>query len=263
MSFLVLLITVVLGCVIGSFLNVLIDRLPKGETVVRGRSHCDHCQHILSWYELIPIFSYLLQGGRCRKCHNKLSLQYPLIEMVAGLGFGLLYVYLGGAQIFESAVGILRYIASAAVFCSLLVVTVSDIKYFIVPDAMVITGLIGAMLNLLTVNPVWPALVPAVLSALGAGLFFLALFLITKGKGMGFGDVKLVFVIGLVTGFPGIVLALYTAFLTGAAASVILIIGGKKTLKSIVPFGPFLIIGAVASILWHQAFITWWKGFIW
>ncbi|MBI3577579.1 prepilin peptidase [Candidatus Gottesmanbacteria bacterium] len=223
------------GLCIGSFANVLIDRLPRGEDIFRGRSRCDYCKKELRWFELIPVISFFIQRGRCRRCHRQLSIQYPLVELASAVAFVFLF----------------PHIPSLLIFLSLLVIFVADLKYEIIPDSMIILGLIGGLIGKFSI-----------LSAIGAAAFFLFLFLVTRGRGMGLGDVKLAFLLGLILGFPTIVIALYTAFLTGAAVGIILMIGGKKTLKSHVPFGPFLILGAMFAMLYGNGVMEWWNKFL-
>ena len=224
------------GLCIGSFLNVLADRLPKEENVLWDRSRCDYCKKSLRWHELIPIVSFIAQRGRCLRCHKKLSLQYPLVELVTGIGFALLHAHP----------------TSLIIFCAFLVILIADLKFQIIPDSMVLALAIGVVLR---TGLVVPNLVTGVLSA----LFFYCIWLSTRGKGMGFGDVKLAGVLGLLLGFPMTVFALYIAFLTGATVGVILIIGKRKTLKSKIAFGPFLIFGAVGTILFHQQLLVLWN----
>lgn len=233
-----------LGMSVGSFLNVLIDRLPKGESVLVGRSHCDWCKKNLRWYELIPLFSWIIQAGRCRRCHKRLSIQYPLIELTSGILF-----IIGFQQT--------QIIPFLFVSCSLLVIFVADLKYQIIPDSMVVVGVLGALIGFIgQIRPI--GLLPYLASAAGAAGFFLLLWLVTRGRGMGFGDVKLAFFLGLLLGFPGIVIALYAAFLTGALVGVILILLRKKTIKGSVAFGPFLIIGAIVATLWTDQIRHFW-----
>ncbi len=235
-----------LGLSIGSFLNVLIDRLPNGESVIWGRSRCDHCKKPLRWFELVPVISWAMQGGRCLRCHKKLSLQYPLVELATGFGFA----YLGFTlpQPF--------FLASLVVFSSLLVIFVADWKYQIIPDSMVVVGTAAATI-------VWAyigkdTLVSHVTVGVLTSLFFGALWLVTRGRGMGLGDVKLVFLLGLLLGYPGIIVALYVAFLTGAVVGVILVMARKKSLKSSVAFGPFLVIGALVALIGGESILAWW-----
>ncbi len=238
-----------LGLCVGSFLNVLIDRLPKGESIWFGRSRCDHCKKTLRWFELIPLLSYLLQGGRCLRCHKKLSLQYPVVELATGVGFVLI-----GGQAFDARQGL----ALAIIFSCLLVIFVADLKYMIIPDSMIVIGILGVLLQ----GPALGDLQGRALSGMGASLFFLILFLITRGRGMGLGDVKLAFFLGLWLGFPRIVIAIYLAFLTGALVGVTLILTGKKGLKSKIAFGPFLVLGAGITYFYSEQIIAWWKGIL-
>lgn len=222
------------GISVGSFANVLIDRLPKGEDVFSGRSHCDFCKKELRWFELIPIVSFFLQKGRCRRCRRQLSNLYPLVELTTGFGFVFFF----------------PNIANLFIFFSLLVIFVTDLKYEIIPDSMIGIGVIGAIGGIGGKN---------ILAGLAAAGFFVILYLVTRGRGMGFGDVKLAFFLGFLLGFPMIVIALYAAFLTGAAVGIILMVMGKSTLKSHVPLGPFLILGTVFAMQYGNSVIGWWN----
>jgi leader peptidase (prepilin peptidase)/N-methyltransferase len=244
------------GISIGSFLNVLIDRLPNDESVVRGRSHCDHCKRTLEWYELIPLISYIIQGGKSRCCGRKLSIQYPLIELFTGIGFVIIYQALLTSF---TANWFLILITNLTIFACLLVIFVADLKTYIIPDSMLVIAIIAATAGLLLGQNTL-SILPNIYAAVGAGLFFLALYLGTRGRGMGFGDVKLAILLGLITGYPGIVINLYIAFLTGAFIGVILILYRQKSFKSQLPFGPFLIAGTLATVLWQTQILGWWKG---
>ena len=244
-------IVFVLGLCVGSFLNVLIDRLPKGEQVLRGRSKCDYCKKTLRWFELIPLLSFVMQHGTCLRCHKKLSIQYPLIEFITGLGF--VWIYLSFDY---SLIGLFAY---WIIFSSLLVIFVSDLKYQIIPDSMVVAGIIGTILLFFSSKPYALNPMHFLLTAILSSTLFFLLWLVTKGKSMGFGDVKLAFLLGLLLGYPKIIVALYSAFLTGAIFGVILILKGKRTLKSKIAFGPFLIVGALIAFLWSDTILLWWK----
>lgn len=240
------------GLCVGSFVNVLADRLPNGEDVLVSRSHCDFCKKILSWYELIPLFSYVVQKRRCRHCHKVLSFQYPFIELITGLGFVAIAMMFG---IYTEA-----FLALSVVFTMSVVILVADFKYFIIPDVtLIVMGLVG--LFSLTTLP-FQEVRAHLLSAVAAFVGFLLLYLLTKRKGMGFGDVKLASVLGLLLGFPNLVIALYTAFLTGAMVGVILMIVGKAKMKTKMPFGPFLILGMVVAFLWGLPIYNWWMKFL-
>ena len=242
----------VVGLAWGSFLNVLIDRLPKGESVVWGRSRCDYCKKPLRWFELIPLLSFFIQKGRCLRCHKKLSWQYPLVELATGVGFVVLQ-----GQAFEARQGLALW-GSLVVFSSLLVIFVADFKYQIIPDSMVVLGVVGA---LGVTGGVWEIGEHAFVGLVAATFFFL-LWFITRGRGMGLGDVKLVFLLGLLLGYPGIIVALYVAFLTGAIVGVILVVVRKKSLKSNIAFGPFLIIGTLIALVGQVYILYWWRALV-
>lgn len=230
------LVIFILGLCVGSFLNVLADRLPRGESVLWGRSHCDHCKKTLRWYELVPVFSFLFLRGQCMRCHKYLSIQYPVVELITGFGFVFLYVQFGYS--------VIRIIDYWIIFSALLVLFISDLKYQILPDSMIVLGSLAALLD------------PHVIPALGSLAFLYLLWAITRGRGMGFGDVKLALFMGLFLGYPNIIVAFYIAFLTGAGIGVILVLVGKKGLKSTIAFGPFLIVGTAIAFLWGQNILT-------
>lgn len=234
------------GTFFGSFLNVIVDRLPRKETIIKGRSRCEICKKELAWYDLIPLFSFLLLKGKCRYCHKKLSLYYPVIELSTGILFATIYIFvISSFPIFNSQllISLAYYLFIASCF---IVIFFEDLRFGIIPDKVVFPAIIVTFFYLLIIIP--QSLIINLFSAVGACAFFLVLFLITRGKGMGFGDVKLSFLLGLVLGFPKIVLALYLAFLTGAIFGLILIIWRKRSLKEAIPFGPFLIAAALASL---------------
>ncbi len=247
-------ITFLFGLLVGSFINVLADRLPRGESVMWGRSHCDYCKKPLRWFELVPVVSYLFQRGACLRCHKRLSVQYPLVELATALGF--LYVFL---TFNYSPFQLFAYLL---IFSCLMVIFVADIKYQIIPDSMIVGSLLATIL--LIAARVIPSaeVLPRFLSGAGAFLFFYIIWAVTRGRGMGFGDVKFSFFMGLFLGYPMIIIADYIAFLTGAIVGVILIMRGKKKLKSTIAFGPFLVLGVVGAFVWGEQILGWWRGLL-
>lgn len=253
--FLLGLFIFLVGIFFGSFLNVIVDRFPRKQTIIKGRSYCEFCKKELVWYDLIPLFSFLILKGKCRYCHKFIGIFYPIIELSTGVLFltTCLFVYGLNFQfsIINSSILNIKFIINLGYYLflvsSFIIIFFTDIKHGVIPDKVVFPAMIISCLYLLFVNPF--SLFINLVSAFGAFVFFFALFLITKGKGMGFGDVKLVFLLGLILGFPKIVLALYLAFLTGALSGIILIIWRKKrSLKETIPFGPFLIAGTIISL---------------
>ncbi len=224
-------------------MHVVADRIVRDETFVKGKSYCEFCKHPLSFFDLLPIISFLYLRGKCRYCGKKLSWYYPISELVTAFVFAINTVVIGIAS------PILLLITLFIVSC-FLIILFADIKYGIIPDKIVYPLFVGILIFRLLTGV--HTLLPYVFSALGAGIFFLLLFLITKGRGMGFGDVKYAVVMGLFLGFPGIIYGLYIAFLTGAFVSFILILWKRKKIKSTIPFGPFLVFGTLSVFFFPQ-----------
>ncbi len=249
----------IFGLFIGSFLNVLADRLSRDETI-NGRSKCESCKHVLNWYDLLPIISYTLLRGKCRYCRASISLEYPGSEILTGVIFVLTY-YLSSTY-YELPYLHLVHIVIASIF---VVVLLSDIRYQIIPDEMQIALAAMALWRffLLGIDPQMSffqnIMSVSFLSELGirvvAGVAvmipLLVIYLLTKGKGMGFGDVKFAFNMGLLLGiWPG-ALALYISFMIGGIVGIIFLLMKKGGLKSKIAFGPFLVI-ATYIVLFYQ-----------
>jgi leader peptidase (prepilin peptidase)/N-methyltransferase len=236
----------IFGTAIGSFLNVLIDRLPN-ERSIMGRSHCDHCKHVLNWYDLFPLVSFILLKGKCRYCNNKIPSVIPLIELITGVSFVFIWLFLGTA--------ILEKVSYMVFIAGVIVVFFADAKYKIIPDSMHIV-LIAATTGLhLFRESSPPGLLDGLIAGVVVALPLLFLNLITKGKGMGFGDVKLGFVIGYTFGILGGFLVLYIGFVTGAVAGVFLIMMHRTKLKQTIAFGPFLVLGMIVMLFWGEYII--------
>lgn len=248
-----------LGLTVGSFLNVLIDRIPKGQSIF-GRSCCDHCRKTLSWLELIPILSFLIQKGRCRSCHQKIAWQNPLVEATTGTLFVLIFL-----KVAPDYFSVVFYLM---LFSLLLASAVIDLKTGLLPDILTLPTILVAVpyllissfgIRYLTFFQASYIIVRHLLTALGTGLFFYLIVKLTRGRGMGGGDVKLAFLMGLVLGFPKIVIALYAAFLTGAVVSLILVVLGKKKFGQTIPFGPFLVLGIYLAFFLDQVLLEFFR----
>ena len=267
------LVTFIFGLLIGSFLNVVIFRLEKGEHF-GGSSYCPHCKHTLSWLDLVPVFSYIFLLGKCRSCKGKISIQYPIVEISTALIFLLIYnlkfeIY-NQFEIFQfsNVIGLLFlfYIASV-----LIVIFAYDLKHYIIPDKILFPAIVIAFLyrlfenfNILVLNSNFKFQISNffhvgnyMLAPIIASGFFLAIFLISKGRWMGFGDVKLAVLLGLLLGLPNILVGLFLAFLLGAIIGVISIIFAGKGLKSQMPFAPFLISGTFIALFLGEKIIEW------
>ncbi len=231
------------GVIIGSFLNVVICRLGTGETLL-GRSQCPHCKKTLAWCELVPLFSFLAQWGKCRSCRTRISAQYPLVELLTGA------LFVSVAQSFPSDRVLLAL--NLVLVSLLIVIAVYDLRHLIIPDTLVLL-----LLALAGTQVFWrDADVPdALLGGFIPAAFLGGLWLISRGRWLGFGDAKLVFPLGLIVGFLGSISLLVFSFWIGAVVSVGVLftqrlLRGQQffsirtprfTMKSEVPFAPFLI----------------------
>ncbi|PIZ63239.1 hypothetical protein COY16_02590 [Candidatus Roizmanbacteria bacterium CG_4_10_14_0_2_um_filter_39_13] len=239
-----------IGLFFGSFLNVLADRLSKRKTIL-GRSMCDSCKHVLSWNDLIPIVSYLMLHGKCRYCKAPFSIQYPLAEIFTGVIFVLTW-YLSTERLIISADLFGIHIIHIAIVAVLIVMFLSDIRYQIIPDEMQIALLMLGILKVVSLSLFLKGtsliglsqdLGMHILYGVGVMSPLLLVFLITKGRGMGFGDVKLAFVMGLILGLLSGFLALYISFVVGGMVGGVLLLTKKGKRKTKIAFGPFLILG--------------------
>jgi len=247
------------GLCIGSFLNVLIYRLPRSISPIKGRSFCPKCKKKIFWYNNIPLLSFILLRGKCRFCHSPISWQYPLVELLTGVLFVMVVLFLSPMQDYWMTGLLDDWIIDLLIYWFLIstfiVIFFTDLRHQIVPDEVVYPAILIAFLFLITNYQL--LITNYLLSAFGAGLFFLILHLITRRKGMGLGDVKLAILMGLVLGFPKIIVALYLAFLTGALIGVILILARKKKFGEHIPFGPFLSGATIVALFWGEEIMKW------
>lgn len=191
----------------------------------------------------------MLQRGRCRRCKKSLSIQYPLIEVLTAVSYVVLSYVVPIGEV---------YIVSAAILSACIVIAVSDFKYQLIPDEMVLLATICALYMLFRTQPAH-TIVLHVYAAIGSVALFWTLWRVTKGRGMGFGDVKLAAFLGILLGYPGSIFAIYCAFLTGAVLGVILIITQQKSLKSKIAFGPFMLLGILVTLVWFTPLMRLWN----
>lgn len=245
MDILYLILFFIYGIVFGSFFNVVGLRVPKKESIVTPPSHCTTCDRNLTTLDLIPVFSYVFLKGKCRGCHSKISPVYPFMELITGVLFALSYYLLGFG--WELVVAI--------VFMSLLVIiTVSDIAYMLIPNKVLLPFAV-LLFILRFVSPLTPWWDSVVGAAIGFGVLFL-IALVSKG-GMGMGDVKLFFVIGLVLGTMQTLLTLFLAALIGSIIGSILLKRTGRGRKTPIPFGPSIALAAVISYFWGASLVDW------
>ncbi len=284
----------ILGTILGSFVKALADRSLTNKSFW-GRSYCPKCKSKLHWYDLTPIVSYILLRGKCRYCHKKISVEYLVVEVVMGLLIGFLFWQsLGSVQVtgyrlqFQDILLLLNLIFKAFFISILAVLFITDLKKMFIPDRIVVPAIVISVIYLAaitiykvgylyyylsqtrvgqlllppysdyfqnhalqTAQPFWGG----VAAALVIGGFFYLLIIMTKGKGMGGGDVKLGAFIGLGLGFPNSIVALILSFISGAVFSLVLIFLGKKHFGQVIPFGPFLVLGSLIALFWGQRII--------
>lgn len=239
----------ILGLGIGSFLNVLALSSVGKSSVFKRRSKCPHCRETLRWYDLIPLFSYLWLRGRCRYCVKKISLQYIAGELTTAVFFTVLYV------VFQSGIISLEEFIFYLIFGSILIALfITDLRFFLLPDNLVIAGFVTilAFLGVLFLLRGEAGFLWSHLWGFVAGWsFFFILYVITQGRGMGFGDVKLGALLGLVFGLREVIFIIFLAFILGAIFGVTLLILKRKKLKDALPFGPFLIISSLPAVFYN------------
>lgn len=246
-------IAILLGALVGSFLNVCIKRLPQEESIVYPGSHCPRCGHPIRFYDNIPIVSYLLLQGRCRDCGRPISIQYPVVEAVTAVGSLFLFLRYGVS---------LSYLFYFAFFSAMVVVTVIDLYHQIIPDVISLPGIAVGLLGALVIPEItfWDSVIGFLLG--GGSLFLVAtgyqwLF---KREGMGGGDVKLLAMIGAFLGWKAVILTILLSSLLGSVIGIGVMLVKGKDLKYAIPFGPFLAAGAVIALAWGQRIIRWYFG---
>ncbi len=235
----------ILGLVIGSFLNVVIYRVPRGESVVRPRSHCTGCGRYLGGLEMVPVVSWVVLGGKCRGCGEKVSVRYPLVELSTGVLFVL--VYLRGYSL--ELVGYYYILVSV-----LLVAALIDLEFQIIPNRVNLVGFVLGAVWLVVFQPI--TISAAVFGAMFYGGVLLLTAVVSRG-GMGGGDIKLAFVIGLFLGIELSIVAFLGAVFLGAFAGIALILLKLRGRKDYMAFGPFMAVGGIVAVLWGNEIIRW------
>lgn len=253
--YLVLIISFIFGTLIGSFLNVLALRFNTG-VGIRGRSKCMSCGKTLTWVELIPIVSFLLQKGTCRSCRAKISWQYPLVEFLSGALFVMLFIIYPPLGLVSS----LRTAFQLFILCVLMVIAIYDIKHKIIPDPLVWAFVVVAFLLGFVGTDATPFVVPGILWFLAGPILalpFALLWYVSHGTWMGLGDAKLILGIGWLLGLSYGLTAIALAFWIGAIASIIYMVSAYRSFKHglQIPFGPYLILGL------YLVLITGWQLF--
>ena len=242
--------SIAFGAIVGSFLNVCICRIPKGESIVFPGSHCPHCQRLIPFYDNIPLVSYFVLRAKCRYCRGPISFQYPLVEAMTALSSFLLLSRFGVSW---------SYLFYFSFLASLIVITVIDLFHQIIPDVVSLPG-IGVGLIGSLVLPRGSFLGSLTGALLGGGILFLVAFgyqWLFKREGMGGGDVKLLAMIGAFLGWKAVILTIFLSSLIGSIVGVLVMILKGKDFKYAIPFGPFLSLGAVLSLFCGDQIVRW------
>jgi leader peptidase (prepilin peptidase) / N-methyltransferase len=236
---------IILGAVLGSFYNVVGMRVPEKKMFQSERSYCPNCKQQIKAYDLIPVISYILLGGKCRSCKQKISLLYPFTELATGLLFGYSYY----------VIGLEWELITAFVFVSMAAILfVTDMKFMLIPNKILLFFLpLFIILRVITpLDPWWDSII-------GAAVAFVLLFLVilfSRG-GMGGGDLKLFVVLGVVLGWKGVLLTFFLSSVIGAIISFVLLLTKVLKRKQAIPFGPYILLGALITYFHGEAMISW------
>lgn len=239
------------GLVIGSFLNVVIARVPERRSLVRPGSACPGCGNPIAWYDNLPVVSFFALAGRCRACAAPISWRYPFVESLTAALFVLAWV------VFASS--LVEFFIAAVLLSALIAVTVIDLQYQIIPDAITVPGVVvGLLASLVRERVSW---LEALLGVLVGTMLFVAVIVLSRG-GMGGGDLKLGAMLGAFLGWEALLVALFVAVLVGGAMAVMLLATRRLARKDAIPFGPFLALGGTVALFWGNALVAWYlSGF--
>ena len=245
----------IIGLFVGSFLNVVADRSVREENFISGHSHCEFCNTILKVSDLIPIFSFVSTLGKCRYCDQKLSVAYPLSEILTAFMFALA-LSLSNYAVIPSFATLGKLLFLLVAFSFYIAILLADFKYQLIPNKIVIPAIIFVFVVKILVSPLAYFGINLLWALILMG-FFWFLFAVTKGQGMGFGDVRLAFLIGLFHPFPQNIVAIFGSFVIGAVFSVFLMLFGRAGMKTKIAFGPFMIISSVVTLVFGRAIVGW------
>lgn len=241
------------GLLIGSFLNVCIYRIPREESIAFPSSHCPNCGTSLKWCDLVPVFSFIVQRGKCRYCGEKISPQYPTIELLNAILYLIIYTKFGLS---------LEFFFYVIIFSLLLVITLIDLQHMIIPDILIILILIISVIYKILLYILYSKS-PDLLNSIGglvlSSLLFILIIIVSKG-GMGGGDVTLIGALGFILGIKRIFLTIFLSFILGAIISIFLLITKIKGRKDPIPFGPFIILGFFIVIFWGEQLLVWYMN---
>jgi leader peptidase (prepilin peptidase)/N-methyltransferase len=238
-------IPLVFGLLVGSFLNVVIARVPEGRSVWAPRSACPRCGALIGWYDNLPLISFLVLRGRCRGCRTPIPWRYPIVEAATGGAFALSYALFGPT---------LDFVVAAILLGALIAITAIDLRHQIIPDVITLPGIVvGFLASLAGTRVDW--LDSLIGIAVGGGIFLV--IILVSGGGMGGGDMKLGAMLGAFLGWKLGLLALLLGVLSGGLVAVALLLFRRKGRKEAIPFGPYLALGGALALLWGEPILTW------
>jgi leader peptidase (prepilin peptidase)/N-methyltransferase len=240
-----LAVVLVFGLVLGSFLNVVVARLPERRSLWAPRSACPSCGAQIGWYDNVPLLSFAVLGGRCRACGAPISWRYPLVEVITAALLGFAWLEFGPTP---------EFVVAGALLAALLAITAIDLRHQIIPDAITLPGILaGATANVATRHLGWAEVALGVV--LGGGVFFV--IIVASRGGMGAGDMKLGAMLGAFLGWKIALFGLMVGIVLGGAWAVALMALGVRGRKDAIPFGPFLAIGGAAALFWGEGVVKW------
>lgn len=245
----ILVLSFMLGCVMGSFLNCYASRICSGESIVKGRSKCSDCGHVLGVVDLIPIVSYVVLGGKCRYCGSKLNIRYLISEVISGLLFVLIVNKFGFS---------LRCVEYLVLVCCLLAISFADLEDYLIPDRFIIVGIINRLLFILIGNDVKSELLSSLISGLVVGVVIFGLVIVMekvlKKDAMGGGDIKLLFMLSL---YNSLILDLLGVFISCIVGIVFGLVNTRGEKGKLFPFGPSICIGFMFVMLYGSPIVEW------
>lgn len=247
----------IFGTLFGSFLNVVVYRVPAGVSLM-GRSYCPKCDHAIRGYDNIPVFGWFLLRGKCRDCKESIAWRYPAVEAFTAVTFGLIAFWQGEVSLILLLLLIYAFLSIA--------LTLIDIDTMRLPDAILLPGTITLTVGIAIISAVnadYSSLVRAVLAGLIMTVIYGAVWFFSGGRGLGFGDVKMAFMLGIMTGFfswEAAIIGFLAAWMTGGFYAIFAVITGKAKKGTHIPFGPFLLLGSWIGIIWGSAIANWYLG---
>lgn len=276
MNIIIYIYVFIFGSVIGSFLNCLIWRLHKGESIM-GRSYCPKCKHQIAWYDNVPILSFIILGGKCRYCGKKISWQYPVVELVTGILFvvslvaNLSQVVFAEFPNFQFPISNFQIISNFQnsiltshfllltcrdwfLIAVMIIIFIYDLRWYLILDIVTLPACLVVFILNLFIGFTWQNLL---ISGIIGSSFFLIQFLISRGKWIGGGDVRLGLLVGFALGWPNVILAIFLAYIIGSLVGIGLIVAGQKKWSSKLPLGTFIALSTVIILFFGKYILSW------